>query len=186
MPTVPKRLSVKFFVVGQLPFDAAELVPVFQRWIQQHIVAGLLIDVVDYKHVPAGPGVILIGDATDIALDFREGRPGLLITQKRVAGDSLATALETVLDYAQDVARKLESDPALKGLRVDPAEVEIALIDRLNTPNTAETFSAVQAGLQAALTRWYAPSAVEIAPVGTDPRRPLTVRAVSQPVPVAN
>ncbi len=54
---LPKRISIKLFARNPQVVKPEAFVPVFQRWIQQHAVEGLLIDVADYKHVPDGPGI---------------------------------------------------------------------------------------------------------------------------------
>ena len=51
--TLPKRLSVKFFATEDSEIDLPNTFNVFQQWIQDKTVEGLLIDVVDYKHAPS-------------------------------------------------------------------------------------------------------------------------------------
>ena len=42
-------------------FELADAVAVFHQWIRDGVCPEMLIDVADYRHVPAGPGVLLIG-----------------------------------------------------------------------------------------------------------------------------
>ncbi len=176
-----KRLSVKYFVQGDFTFDLAALVPIFQRWIQQHAVEGLLIDVVDYKHVHQGPGVILIGHEGDYSFDLRDGRPGLLYTRKRALQGALADDLRLALRLAAEAGRKLEAEPSLSGVRFNYDEAEIRLLDRLNAPNTPETFESLRSVLQMVAGDWYQTGAVSVDAIEPDTRKPLTVRiAVSQ------
>ena len=43
-------------------------VAVFHDWIRRGATEDLLIDVVSYEHVPAGPGVLLLGHEVDYAI----------------------------------------------------------------------------------------------------------------------
>ena len=49
MTIVPKRLGVKFSLKQEPRIQPKNIVPIFQRWIQDHTVDGMLIDVIDYK-----------------------------------------------------------------------------------------------------------------------------------------
>ena len=50
------KISVKLFVEKD-DFGHAEFVPLFHRWIQDHVLDDhLASDVTDYAHVPSGPG----------------------------------------------------------------------------------------------------------------------------------
>jgi hypothetical protein len=135
-PMTPQRLSVKFFVQGDAPVDLAPFTPLFHRWIQNDVVEGLLVDVADYRHVPDGPGILLIGHEVDYGLDLSAGRPGLLVRRKRYQGAaSLAEVLRDTLRKAVLAARAIKADGAT-GVTFDAAAVEITLIDRLTAPNT--------------------------------------------------
>lgn len=71
----PKRLSVKLFANNPKVVEAKAFGPIFQGWIQRNAIENeLLIDVVDYKHVHHGPGIILIGYEGDYAYDSIDGR----------------------------------------------------------------------------------------------------------------
>jgi hypothetical protein len=172
---------VKYFVQGDVTFDLAGLVPVFQRWIQQHSVEGLLIDVADYKHVHHGPGVVLIGHEGDYSFDLRDGRPGLVYTRKRALKATLADDLREATRLAAEAARKLESEAVLNGIRFDYSEVETTFLDRLNTPNAPEIFEAIRDSLRAFAGVLYQTDTVLVESVEADARKPLRVRlAASQ------
>jgi hypothetical protein len=169
-------MSVKFFASDQSPIDLSAIVPVFHRWIQQHSVEGLLIDVADYQHVFQGPGVILIGHEADYAVDMSEGRPGLLYRRKRNLGSDLVDTLRTLWRHAQAACALLEEDETLGGalkFRLDLAE--IAFLDRLRTPNVPETIAALRKEIEAALAALYPGAGVQVEPVANDPRQPLTL-----------
>ena len=55
------HINVKLLVKNPEEVDLEPVVPVFHNWIQGQIYDEQLLDVADYRHVPAGPGAILIG-----------------------------------------------------------------------------------------------------------------------------
>lgn len=172
----PKRFSVKYFVQGELPFELSALIPVFHRWIQEHTVEGLLIDVADYKHVYQGPGIMLIGHEGDYSLDMRGGRAGLLYTRKQAPQPTLTDDLKLAFRLAGNAARKLETENTLNGVRFDYDAAEIAFLDRLATPNTPEIFEQVRASIEEAAAALYPSNPVQITSIEQDRRKSLTVR----------
>ncbi|MAS34086.1 MAG: hypothetical protein CL610_08765 [Anaerolineaceae bacterium] len=173
---LPKRLGVKYFVDPSVEVDLAKYVPIYQRWIQREWVEGLLIDVANYDHVYHGPGVILIGDEADYAMDMREGRPGLLYTRKRQLMDTLAQELDRDARLALIAVQKLLGEPTLQGISFDLSEVQLYFFDRLALPNTPDTFSALTSELQAFADRVYPGAQVALESVSSDTREPFTVR----------
>lgn len=174
---IPQRISVKYFVEKPEVIDLSAIPPIFQRWIQEQALAGLFIDVADYKHVHEGPGVILIGHDTDIAMDMRAGRPGLLATRKRDMGGSLSEILTLLLQQGFIACRLLETGYAPSGdigFRAD--EVEITFLDRLRTPNRPASLAAIRGEVEDALGAIYPEATVDLGSVHDDPRQPLTIQ----------
>jgi hypothetical protein len=147
--TAPKRIIAKLFVENPQDVQPEAIVHLFHRWIQQHAVEGLLIDVADYKHVFNGPGTILIGHEGDYAYTTFDGRAGLQYTLKQSEAESLNEALAITLRRAVDAAEKLQADESLSGVRVNFREIQIALADRLQYPNQPEVLATVQPHVQA-------------------------------------
>ena len=54
------KFDLKLFLHDASDLQLHTLIPVFHGWIQTRALADVLIDVVDYRHVPDGPGVMLI------------------------------------------------------------------------------------------------------------------------------
>ncbi len=178
----PKRFGVKFFVTDPGSVELSKFVPIYQRWIQRSWVEGLLIDVAAYEHVPQGPGIILIGDEGDYALDNRDGRPGLLYTRKRQMGDTFQDSLRTTFRLALLAAHKLTAEPTIKGIGFDYTHAQIIFFDRLNTPNTPEALAAAAAEIGAFASSLYTSSDLSVDLAYADPREPLSVyvKAVAQ------
>ena len=175
MTTVPKRLGVKFDLQHNPKLQPADILPIFQRWIQQHKVPGMLIDVIDYKHVPDGPGVVLVADEADYAYDLGEGRPGLHYVRKRDLPDSLPAAIRLSFQHALQAARTLEVE-APGDLVFDFATAKISFLDRMRYRNQPEVFEAVHAQVAEIVGEIYG-APVEVTRVNDDPRRLFALRA---------
>lgn len=165
---IPKRLSVKFFTQDSQPVNLDPFVPLFHRWIQDHTVEGLLVDVARYEHVPEGPGVLLIAHEVDYGIDLTANKPGLLVRRKRNETEDLNAILRDALRKAAIAAAAIHAD-GTTGARLDPAIVEITLIDRLQAPNTAEVLESVKPTVEAALNSIY-PDGFELRKGTDDPR----------------
>src|SRR5436189_20066 len=123
------RLSVKYFLADPAALDLERIVPVFHRWIQEHVVEGFLIDVADYRHVE-GAGVILVGHEADRALDLSDGRPGFLYRRKREMKGSLSERIRLAFRGALLGCQALENEKPLEGrLRFRTDEAEVLFLD---------------------------------------------------------
>jgi hypothetical protein len=146
----PQKLQLKVFVTPEsaraVSLDA--FIPVFHRWIKDHVLPELLVDVANYAHVPEGPGVVLIGHGSDYFMDLNEARLGLLHNRKR-AGFGPAERLDDLARRTLHAASLLEQDPSLAGkVRFATNELLFRISDRLS-PNTDATLAAVRPELDA-------------------------------------
>ena len=178
------RISVKLFVNDPSAVKLAAFTPLFHKWIQNHTVEGLLIDVADYDHVPNGPGILLVAHDVDYGMDYTGGRAGLLVTRKHQKDQSLQHRIRDVVRLAAKAAAAIEDD-GTTGATFDTRSAVLSFIDRLRAPNTAEAFSRFKADIEAATQGLWGPGAV-IEYSGGDPRANLavTIRG-AQPVPLA-
>ena len=166
----PDRISVKFFLNEPADIDLAKVVPVFQRWIQDHTVEDMLIDVIDYKHVHEGPGIVLIAHEGDYGFDLGDGRPGLLYVRKRDGGDTLKNQLNLIFCHALSACQQLEAEASLGGITFDYNTPKINFVDRLHTPNTPETFDIVREDVQTFLSSIYDNDSIELEAANQDKR----------------
>jgi hypothetical protein len=150
-----QHINVKVFAEPSA-VDLAAAIPVFHHWIQQSGTepgAGqeLLIDVADYRHVPGGPGVMLIGHEANYSLDWGpENRLGLLYNRKAPMEGTTQDKLLQSFHAALDACRRLQEEPAFSGnLRFDAGSCDVILNDRLLTPNTEETWLALKPEFEA-------------------------------------
>ena len=175
MTTVPKRLGVKFSLAQTPKLQPADILPIFQRWIQEHTVPGMLIDVIDYKHVPEGPGVVLVADEADYAYDLGDGQIGLHYVRKRDLPNSLADALRLTFQRALQAAQTLETE-APGDLVFDYTAAKISFLDRMNYRNQPEVFAAVRVEVAEIVSEIFG-APVELTLVNDDPRRLFALRA---------
>jgi hypothetical protein len=179
--TVVKKPQVKFFLEAGTKVDLDAIVPVFHRFIRDSALGSeLVIDVADYAHVPEGPGVVLIGDASDYYLDSGEGRPGLLYSRKRRASDDAVEAIGDALRRALAASRLLEAEAL--GFRFRSEELSFRVNDRLNAPNTKEAFESVRPALETALKKLYGSTAFQLDQRG-DQRELLTIAVTAAGAP---
>jgi hypothetical protein len=148
-----ERLQLKLYLEPSAHFELEALIPVFHRFIRDQVLKELLIDVVDYSHVPDGPGVVLIGHGADFYVGALDGAYGLVYSRKR-GGPGPDGRLEDALRRLINAARLLEQENGL-ALRFESAQLSLRLTDRLHAPNDDQTFAATEAEVLALFGRIY-------------------------------
>jgi hypothetical protein len=137
-----QHINIKLFLENLSPFNLEELVPVFHGWIQDQACEDLLIDVADYRHVHAGPGVVLIGHEGDYSLDNTDNRLGVRYNRKKAMNGNNRDRFAQALRAALKACQKLESDERLQGkLRFGGRALQLFVNDRLLAPNSDATFA---------------------------------------------
>jgi len=180
---LPERISVKFFVDDGEAVEPSAVSPLFHRWIRERLLPGLPIDVADYKHVPNGPSVLLMGHEGDYAWDGRFNRIGFLYKHKREwPTDSLQDRLNHVLDRANQALALLQEAPELPEIAFHTDELEISFPDRLNVPNTPETLAELREAVTAVSQTIYPDQDIVLTHVHTEARRPFTLNVSLVPI----
>ncbi len=135
-----QHVNVKLFVQHAADVDLEPLIPVFHTWIQDQASDELLLDVADYRHVDAGPGVVLIGHEGNYSVDNTDNRLGVRYNRKAALDGSNQDRLAQAARAALTVCQRLEADSRLDGrLRFNGQEIEIFINDRLLAPNSDAT-----------------------------------------------
>lgn len=148
----PARVSVRF-PTSNPPGDLEPAIAVFHRFIQRGLVEGLILDVADYRHVPQGPGVMLIGHDVDYGINPDE----FTVIRKRSGDDPAATQLRDALRMALGAMDAVEDDGELD-VTFDRSRFTIAAIDRrLGTPD--EVQAALRVEIEPLITELYGPDA---------------------------
>src|SRR4026208_286821 len=96
------KYEVKFFLEDASGVELEEFIPVFHDWIQTQQLAELLIDVADYRHVPQGPGVVLMAHDAHDGMALADDRLGLLYSRRRETHPS-RRAIQSVEDRLRSV-----------------------------------------------------------------------------------
>jgi hypothetical protein len=176
------KLQVKLFAENIDNQSLDKFIPVFHRWIRDHVLDELMIDVADYSHVHHGPGVVLVGHASDYYLDVSDGQPGLLYSRKRQApepGERLRDAFRRALN----ACRLLEADATLSPRpKFRVTEALIRLPERLDFSNDDPSFDALKREFERFLGQLYAGGKVKLTRVGSN-KSPLSVRVVVEGAP---
>ncbi|HVY91410.1 MAG TPA: hypothetical protein VHA14_01630 [Bryobacteraceae bacterium] len=141
-PDTVQHINVKVFAKNA---GNGEVVNVFHRWIKDSVCPELLIDVAEYNHVPAGPGVLLIGLEANYSLDNRENRPGLVYNRKASDEGTFQEKLAQAHAAALAACDRLENETSLK---FDRNNIEVFVNDRLLAPNTEETWQTLEPELK--------------------------------------
>lgn len=158
------KFAAKFFFDPSTTVTPHEFVPVLHSWIQMHAAPDhLLVDVADYAHVVDGPGTVLVAHEGNFYTDRGQGRPGVLYTRKMPLAGSLKEKIAATFLIALQACERLEQDPRLHGrLIVKTNEAIFRINDRLEAPNTAETFAAVAPALTEVAREMFADPAVKL------------------------
>jgi hypothetical protein len=166
-----QHVNVKLRVNDAGEQDMEALIPVFHRWIREQALDGLLLDVADYRHVPSGPGVVLIGHEADYSVDNADNRLGVRYNRKAAGNGSNLDRLTQAARAALTACQRLETDPELGGaIRFNGRELEVFFNDRLLVPNNAETRRATAPELDAFFDKLFSGGGYSLS-YPDDPRR---------------
>jgi hypothetical protein len=144
-----QHFRVKLFATAASAPDLHKAIPVFHRWIRDKRTPEMAIDVSDYLHVPAGPGVILVCHEAIYGLDLERNSLGVLYNRRTALDGSNEDRLKQAVDGASSAASWIESEPEFAGaLKFDRTRWEVVINDRALAPNTAATFQALLPAVQ--------------------------------------
>jgi hypothetical protein len=165
-----QHVIVKIPLDGELAVEPGEFIDIFHRWVAAQSLPELLVDVTDLRHVPAGPGVVLVGYQADYGIDHTGNRWGLLYRRKDVVPGTNQERLTQAYRAALDACSKLEGE--LPGrIRFSRSTVEVIINDRALAPNTPDTRAAAAPDFEAFGQSVFGTAAVTLTPHDGDPRR---------------
>jgi hypothetical protein len=166
-----QHINVKLLLQNAEGDDLDPVIPVFHNWIQDQVFDELLVDVADYRHVPGGPGVVLIGHEADYSVDNTDNRLGVRYNRKAVLdGDNQQRLRQAVLS-ALRACRRLEEDRRLNGrLLFNGLDIDIFINDRLLAPNSEPTRVAADPDLRTFFKKLFAGSDYSLS-YTSDPRK---------------
>ncbi|HLJ28548.1 MAG TPA: hypothetical protein VKY85_17710 [Candidatus Angelobacter sp.] len=181
------HINVKLLVKDPEGVDLELLVPVFHNWIQGQICEERLLDVADYRHVPGGPGVMLIGLEGNYSLDNTDHRLGVRYNRKAVLGGSNQDRMDQAARAALNACQRLETEASLAGqVRFNGQDVEVSINDRLLAPNSEATRETLMSDFHTFSERLFGGREYALS-YSADPRRLFTafLRA-SRPIAVTD
>jgi hypothetical protein len=171
-----ERFCLKFYARPRATINEGIFIEVFHDWIRRRKLAGVLIDVADYRHVPDGPGVMLITHEINYSMDYTDGRFGLLAQRKLGPGDDHVSRIVELVRSAAAFGALLESDRRVKGkLSLEGGLFHYMSNDRLLAPNNEVSFAALLPDVAAAAAIIYPEQNVSISRLQNDPRDRLTI-----------
>lgn len=159
----PQRLTVRF-PVDDVPDDLEPALGVFHRFIQRGLVEGLILDVADYRHVPNGPGVMLIGHDVDYGISHE----GFTVVRKRSAHDPATEQLRDVLRMGLGALDAIAADGQLD-VSVDRSSFTVTAPDRLLGPPD-EVAAALGTEIEPTVTELFGGGATVTTVDHNDPR----------------
>ena len=182
-----QHVNVKLLLRNPEEVDLEPLIPVFHDWIRDQVGEGLLLDIADYRHVDAGPGVVLIGHEGNYSVDNTDNHLGVRYNRKAVLDGSNQDRLKQAARAALTTCQRLEADPRLGGkLRFNGQEIEIFINDRLLAPNSDATRGAFDSDFQIFFEKLFRGREFSMS-YGSDPRKLFAVSVkAAQPFPVTD
>ena len=126
--------------IKSIQTDIESFVPLFHNWIQEDRIPNhIMVDVANYKHIPDGPGIMLIAHEGHFSLDFEDNDLGLLYMRKTPLGDNISetlSSIQQILDFAVEL---IKIDSAI-GEKIEFSdEYQLVSNDRFEFPNDPES-----------------------------------------------
>ncbi len=182
-----QHVNVKLLVRNPEEVDLEPLIPVFHGWIQNQVGEGLLLDVADYRHVDAGPGVVLIGHEGNYSVDNTDHRLGVRYNRKAALDGTNLDRLTQATRAALTACQRLEAESRMGGkLRFNGQEMEIFINDRLLAPNSEATCETFKSDFEKFFQQLFQSSNFSTS-YGSDPRKLFAASVkTTQPFPVAD
>jgi hypothetical protein len=168
-----QHVNVKLLVRSPEEVPLEPLIPVFHSWIQGQVLEELLLDVADYRHVPAGPGVVLIGHQANYSVDDTDDRLGVRYNRKAEVDGGNQKALRQAMRASLIACQRLEAEPSLEGkLQFNGQEIEFFVNDRMLAPNRDSTRKALQSDFKEFFTTLFRGGEYALAyPGASEPRK---------------
>ncbi len=161
------RYKLTIFAEPTAAVSTKAVIPIFHKWIREHSIEDLLIDVADYTHLPSGPKALLVGHEANLAIEASSDCIGLCYIRKRNTTGDLAKSLTRSTKTLLEAAHMLESDPEAMptgNFTFQTDKLIFSPNDRLLAPNTAETARAVKKILETFGEKLHGTNSVTIDP----------------------
>lgn len=159
-----QNIAIKFYTSAGHDVDQSQFIPIFQDWIKTQALGEVMIDIADYRHVPDGPGMMLVCHETNYGMDAAEGgQLGLLAQRKQPQAGDHKDRILGVIRGSLKFLSLLEKDPRTpKALKFNVGAFEYISNDRLRVANSDAGLAAIRGDLEAAAAKLYPGKKVSI------------------------
>ena len=122
-----QKFGIKLYFQPNVNSPCRDFIPELHRWIQNDsILDHILIDVVDYSHIPDGPGIMLVAHEGHFSLDQENHKPGLLYMRKTSITGNFQDRFNTILSITIQAAQLLSNNTDKKLDIYDYLRIEIS------------------------------------------------------------
>ena len=158
-----QRINVKLLATAPPDFSVDSFLAIFGRWRNDAENPAGWFDLADYAHMPKGTGVVLVGKQGNFSIDLGDPGPGLLYCGKQDYSGPVEQRITETFERCLALVKPLLTEPEYPAdLKIQPGSWELAINDRLDSPNTAATDQDLRPGISAALDTVFGPGAYSI------------------------
>lgn len=146
---LPTSLVVTWRARSRAPVSLDQVQELWHGWVSRRALDDIVVDVADYRHVPQGPGLFVIGHHANYQLRVDQDTWEFSCQQKtRAEGDP--DPLRSVFERSVAACALLESDLHTPGL-FDPTRARIGSYDRRFWDLTERPLSVLSASIEGRL-----------------------------------
>lgn len=157
------KFGIKFFIKPESNLQVRDYIPEFHHWIQTDAVHDhLLIDVVDYSHIPDGPGIMLIAHEGHFSFDLENETPGFMYQRRTEIEGDFIHRLASVFSTTVNAVKQLESNSQGKHLKFKTNQFRFVANDRLAAENSDEKQNLYKESVHTFVQREFQGSKLEI------------------------
>lgn len=151
--------------------ELQSIIPVFHNWIQNKSCEELLIDVADYSHVPAGPGVMLIGDEANLSIEYgAEEAFGIVYSTKEKRTGENSDRIRHALRQLLKSAALLAGDERLRNVEFPGQAFRMLVNSRESATNNDSTLKSIQSDLNLVFDQLFGDSRYTMERLSNDRR----------------
>ncbi len=155
-----QRINLKLLADAPPDFSVDSFLAIFGRWRNDATNPAAWFDLADYAHMPKGAGVVLVGKQGNFSIDLGDPGPGLLYCGKQDYSGPVEQRITETFQRCLALVKPLLTEPEYPpDLEVQPGKWELAINDRLDSPNTGATDRELRPGISAALDTVFGPGA---------------------------
>lgn len=135
-----QKITAKLFTDAPADPSLDPFLTIFGRWRHDETHPTGWVDMADYAHVPKGPGIMLVGQRGNLAMDMADPGPGILYSNKKDLEGTIEDRILETFTRCTELARELIAQPEYpEAFKPRAGFWELAFNDRLDLPNTEAT-----------------------------------------------